>query len=433
MGYLDSLAQGLRLSGGVLNPQVQQMNQHTELQDQNALRQRQQMLITQAIRAAETGAADPAQVQSFLKAQGVNVPESFVGPDQATQARQQALKNEQGFRDALQANPNASLEERANIASQFGKPEISAQLLNAHEQRQARISTAAQALAQREIEAQRRHDEALARITDAAERRAETERFHKATEARNAEVDRRLEQFGREGLDIKRGMMGILQQGQERLLRAETDRKDRNLQQDTMKLESRIENGKLEGVLNSIDRVNNLLGEYVEHDPNNPTAPFKVKKNVPGVGYGTTLGVSPFANTERGNQNRAAVQAIANDLLLKYSGLAVTAQEQTRRSLDMMSSGKFNEQEFVNSWPHVVEFANKATANLKGGFGPDVIKKYTDQGGVDLSKRTPFNLGKQAPMTMSPAERSKSGDAAPEGVPPELWKVMTPEEKAKFK
>lgn len=210
MGYLDSLAQGLRLGGGVLNPQVQEFNQRDEMAATNALRQRQQFMLAQAIRAAESGAADPAQVQQFLAQQGVNMPQGFIGPDQQTQARQQALKNEQGFRDALAQNPNATFEDRARIATQFGKPELAVQYEKAVSDREtrreaqlARAQQATEMLDFRRDQLDQQFQLGIQNITDRQARDAFERQYKTQMQALTAQRDRVNEEMRRMGLELR--------------------------------------------------------------------------------------------------------------------------------------------------------------------------------------------------------------------------------------
>lgn len=140
--FLSSLAGGLRAAGGVLNPSVLQANEREQIMQQQQQQRTRDLITAQILRAAEGGAIDPAQASQVLQQQGINMPSGVVGPSAETQARQQALKNEQAFRTEIDLLQDKTPESIAKVAMKYGKPEIAVGLYNAQEQRAARMQTA---------------------------------------------------------------------------------------------------------------------------------------------------------------------------------------------------------------------------------------------------------------------------------------------------
>lgn len=450
-GYLENLAQGLRLGGGVLNPQVQQFNQQEDVAATQAIRQRQQFMLAQAIRAAESGAADPAQVQQYLAQQGINIPEGFIGPDQQTKQRAEEMRREMAFRSEF--DPSADVRTQLGIAMKHGKPEIAARIAQHAEQMgaQERQRLDALELKREQLDNQyqlglkgledrkatadqmaaykRWHDEMLATLK--REQMQAEERWRRyAVDAKPApapsiqsivdpsdstrmiSVDTRVYKPGT-GLGSA-GVIGVA--GKNPSTEQERIRQEARVDTNTQRFAESLEKVKVPQIITSINRVNDLLKEYVEVDPKNEKSPYRIKKDIPGLGYGTTLPGAQFVMGERGNLNRAAIQATVNDLLNMYSGLAVTLPESQRRDLEMMASGKYGQQDFINAWPKTVEFLNSTIGNLKAGYGPEVLKNYDSRpGAIKLDTINPFNQRLQT--------------KAPDGVSQKDWDAMTPDER----
>jgi len=106
---------------------------------------------------------------------------------------------------------------------------------------------------------------------------------------------------------------------------------------------------------------------------------YKDKKSVPGIGYEAMF--TPFALKQEANVNRAKIQRFANAVARSEIGLSQTLSEQAQQALSNMSNGKFSEAEFKAAWPEILAKTNASISNLHGGYGPEVLKKYTESGG----------------------------------------------------
>lgn len=138
---LESLAMGLKSAGGTLNPQVYAGN---EQEYQNTIQNNR----------AQENALRSMVMQAQMRQQ-------MQQQDPEYQARLQALRNEQGYRKALESlPPDAPLEEQAKLAMRFGKPEIAAQFVKAREDRATREQQFALTMEQKRSELEGRLREA---------------------------------------------------------------------------------------------------------------------------------------------------------------------------------------------------------------------------------------------------------------------------------
>lgn len=161
---LESLARGLKSAGGTLNPQVYQNNENeyqATVQNQRAQENQVRNMVLQA------------QMKQHMQQ---NDPEY--------QAKVQALRNEQGYRQALENLPqDAPLEEQAKLAMRFGKPEIAAQFVRAREERAAREQQFAATMEQKRTEL-------AARLQEAANNRASREELARIAQEGRADMIR---------------------------------------------------------------------------------------------------------------------------------------------------------------------------------------------------------------------------------------------------
>lgn len=164
-------------------------------------------------------------------------------------------------------------------------------------------------------------------------------------------------------------------------LEAAAIRKDKEIGQGAQNLSKRLDD--VTNLYSSVRTLNDRLTNYAGQG----------KKDVPGIGYGTDLSLlgfdvsGPFLGSE-GRENRAMVKSVANELLRLASGAAVTVNEAQRKQLELMASGQYNDQDFLNAWRNtIVPKMNEALGNVSGGFSPDVKQRYMEQGGrIDVTK-----------------------------------------------
>jgi hypothetical protein len=193
MNFLENLSQGLRGAGAIMDEGVYKTQRQEENLAQKLAEERKNLQAQLIIRAAETGAVDPQAAQAQLKALGIQAP---VGPDAATQQRQEEIKR----RDAIsRAMAGLAPEERQNplkIADVFltnGDPATGAKYIELAEQRQSRREQVLGQLAQRQMELeQRAEDKNLDR-----EQRAALAAQSNALKAQLAEGQRQSEREGR--------------------------------------------------------------------------------------------------------------------------------------------------------------------------------------------------------------------------------------------
>lgn len=113
MGFLESLAMGLRQGGGVLSPGVFQQNNALE-QQSNQMEQQKKMLVgQQIIKGIESGAIDPQKGQAVLQQIGFGqVP---VGMDPVQAEKIQAVKEQLATRKFIQENAKFFVDENGNF------------------------------------------------------------------------------------------------------------------------------------------------------------------------------------------------------------------------------------------------------------------------------------------------------------------------------
>lgn len=197
------------------------------------------------------------------------------------------------------------------------------------------------------------------------------------------------------------------------------DRKTKGLDEGTSKLSKQTDN--ITNLVAGVRDLNTRLGQYVPQG-----------KSIPGIGYGSNVGalgidVSGAFMGEEGKANRSMVQNVSNELIRAAAGQAVSLNEAERQVLANMSSGKYNERDFLNAWENVIlPKVNEMTANIAGGYSPEIKQRYRDNGG-----RIDFNTPFVAPTRFKP--QAGAASAAPAGIDPKVWNAMTPQERALWK
>lgn len=181
---LSNLAQGLKSAGGTLSPQVYEGNEREALQRSSQDAQLRNMLLN-------------AAVQHQLQTQSPQY-----------QAQMEALKNERGFRQAMQnLGPNATEDQVAKIATQWGKPEIAMQYAKAREDRAARIQQANDVLQLRYDTLNQQKEIALQRAQDQKERDAINNQFRQQSLALQAQIAQGNQALRAMSIDIQRDRM----------------------------------------------------------------------------------------------------------------------------------------------------------------------------------------------------------------------------------
>jgi hypothetical protein len=288
----------------------------------------------------------------------------------------QQLQNEVLFRQGIQKlGPSPKPDDIANLAMQFGKPEVATTILNHKEANATRLQLAHDAIQQR-IDAlqQRTEDQTLNRQSREAIA-AQTAALREQQLGFSNEMRRMGVELRNQNLDLRRQMFDNTQEQQ--------------LQAQTTKFANTLQQNKVPQLASSMTAANDLLKKYEGG-------------SIPG--FGAVSGSSAVPNLLRGEEAknvRSAVQGVTNDLLNMYSGLAVTLPEGERRALEQMNRGDFTEADFRNAWPRVVNRFNSVMGSLKAGANPKAVEKYQSQPGAIRLEPIPAAFGKTETPTKS--------------------------------
>jgi hypothetical protein len=344
--FLSSLAGGLRAAGGVLNPSVLQANEREQIMQQQQQQRTRDLITAQILRAAEGGAIDPAQASQVLQQQGINMPSGVVGPSAETQARQQALKNEQGFRTEIDSLQDKTPESIAKVAMKYGKPEIAVGLYNAQEQRAARMQTAQEQLDFRRQQLEQQAQNAQLNREQRAELAAQAAEMRRQSIAMQAEIARGNQEFRRLGLDLQR----------EKIDATRGQQSNRQVQQ----LGTALEKANIPQMVSVLDNAENVvnnkeLAQYI-------TGPKSI--------------IPDFATSREITDARQAVEKLFNITLKDRSGAAVTNQELERLKSEF-GKGIFKKPEQLQS--AIVAARGIIENHYKGiaaGFGANALDEY---------------------------------------------------------
>jgi hypothetical protein len=264
------------------------------------------------------------------------------------QAREEALKNERSFREAVKG-AGGDMTKVAEAAVSYGKPELALSLYNQQEARTARLQQARDALEGR------RHEVEL-RLADKALDRAQREQFQASLEALKQQSLALQGELARGNQDLRR--LQLIQAGQGQLDKKVTS------------FANELQQNKIPALSASITTANDILKDYEDAE-------------IPGLGLLTgSKRIPESLRTPEAKKVRSALQAVSNDLLNLYSGLAVTLPEAERRELEEMKNGDFTSEDFKAAWPRIVKRYNTVVGNLSAGAGPEVTKEYQSRPGA---------------------------------------------------
>jgi hypothetical protein len=364
--FLESLSQGLRSAAGILNPDIQKMTFAADERDKNLQIQRQQFLFQTIAKQVETGAIKPEEGQTALKQFGINAPVGMMGPSAETQAKQTALKRDYDFRQGIEKlGAEATIDQIASEAMKHGKPEIAFGMYKVSEEKATRLQVAADNNATRLLTIQQQmNDKNLSR-----EQQAALARMHDAT-LRQGQLIQQQNYLVQQ--ELRR--LQIAASGDK-----EAQRREEVLDRNVTSFANELQQQKIPALSSSITQANNLLRKYEN------------KPDIPGVGFAEGSPKLPNAfRSEEANNVRSAIQAVTNDLLNLYSGLAVTLPESERRELEQMRGGDFTEVDFKNAWPRTVQRYNAVLGNMTASQKPEALKRYQERpGAMDLKPVMP--------------------------------------------
>lgn len=356
MNALHSLALGLRQAGRVMSPEVsEELGKQERAEEQHAFQlardeqAQRQARTTQAVqlitRAAETGALSPEAARARL--QELGLPDVPIGPDAATQARNEALQRRTKVAEGLRALPPEERLNPLNLAGVFlaaGDHEQGAKYLDAHEARQAaKMKQAA------DLEA-RRHEIEM-RLEDKALDRESRERLSTAANAikgqlaeAQLEIARGNQELRRLGLRLQEQGVEIQRQGLD--LRREQQQQGRALPagpQDALTgalnmyraldtIEQNIsESGIGEGLVSKGQAALGFNDKAIAFDTavnNLKVQAQAIIKGIPSnfdvqtfIATIPTLTAAEKTNKERIKQTRASVDQVVRDTISYYKGM----------------------------------------------------------------------------------------------------------------
>lgn len=140
-------------------------------------------------------------------------------------------------------------------------------------------------------------------------------------------------------------------------------------------------------------------------------------------GYGRILGALPGAAlTDEGQMSRSDMQAAANIILKARSGAAVTDSEQRRFLTELASGAGMSEEALRSGWKNVRKLFDSKRGGLLAGVDDDILSEYNSRSGTNYER----------PKAAAPTP-AVSTDTPRGGVDADVWKHMTPQEKALFK
>jgi small-conductance mechanosensitive channel len=229
------------------------------------------------------------------------------------------------------------------------------------------------------------HQWRLGQAKTAEERNAEIARHNQASEAFQAQLAQSNQELRKLGLQIQ-------QQGQQLQILRHDEQRQRAQEGNVTKFANELQQNKIPNLSASITSLNNTLNQY------------EGKDDIPGVGVieGSKL-IPGFMRSREAANVKSALQAVSNDLLNLYSGLAVTLPESERRELEMMANGQFTEANFKDAWQRTVNRYNSVLGNMAASVSGDVIKEYE---------------GRPGAMSLKPLVPAFSKDKKPDVPPP---------------
>jgi hypothetical protein len=343
---LEALARGLRGAGGILNPEVQKMDEQERRQQDAIAENRKTVLAQLAIKGAEAGSIDPTNASEMLKGLGFDVPVGAIGPNPEAVARKQAAENDQNFRKEWGSlGPEASLSQRATIAARYGKPELSVSLFNQEQTRIERQQARQEALQERA----RQFDLQMENKNLQLEQRAELTRM--------ADETRR---------QIALGQQEIARQGQEfRAAQLEfqmKDKADKEVASKTMKLQGALEKANLpeaDATLKAAEAAlsNPDMAKYI-------TGPESAKPD--------------WAVPNEAKLARQAFAKVFNITLKNRSGAAVTSQELDRLKQEFGAGVFKSPAQIQGALDQARNVIQKHYISIAAGYGKDALKSYND-------------------------------------------------------
>jgi len=181
--------------------------------------------------------------------------------------------------------------------------------------------------------------------------------------------------------------------------RRDADKRDVSADTGAGRLSNDLNQSKIPQVGSSIRNLNAALAQYTP-------------ESAPGLGYAKNLPMADFFLSDAGKDIKSSAQAVANDLLSMYSGMAVTIPEAERRDLESMKNGKFSAEDFYRAWPKIAGRYNQVAGNIAAGATPEARSRYLSRpGAMNLDPVLPTQ-GKGKPPASPYSEGATAAPAA---------------------
>lgn len=270
----------------------------------------------------------------------------------------QAQQRETGFRNALTAaGPNASQDQLAGIAAQYGSPSDVLKTQQSSLDRRAamelRASEAQARLDMQRQNAEQIHEFRMGRLQADTDRAAETARHNKAMEGLNLQNAQLNADLKRLGLDIQRDKVNA----------AATQATDKQVQA----LGTALEKAGLPTSEEVLKQVRDALGPDEQ-------------KALDRASYisGTNSWKPDLAVDKDVKDLRQASAKLFNITLKDRSGAAVTNQELERLKQEFATGIWKSPDQFINGIKKAEGIIKQHYAAVAAGFGPDALKGYND-------------------------------------------------------
>jgi hypothetical protein len=340
---LEALARGLRGAGGILNPEVQKMDEQERRQQDAIAENRKTVLAQLAIKGAEAGSIDPTKATEMLSGLGFNVPAGSIGPTPEAMQRRQTYENDVGFRKAVSdLGPGASPLLIANAASKYGKPELAVQMYQREEDRLDKASARRDALEERA----RQFDLMLSNKNLDREMR---ERLMAQADETKRLIAASTSETARMRLALDEAKAGNI--------------KDEKLRKETVGLSNALNKANLPEADATLGAVEKML---------------KDKPELASWITGPKSAIPDLAAPQEVRDARQAFNKLFNVTLKLRSGAAVTQQELDRLKSEFGVGIAKNPEQVATAVQQSRDIIQKHYRAVSAGYGPDVLRAYND-------------------------------------------------------
>lgn len=340
---LADLSRGLRLAGGVLNPEVQKETFQEDANIRLLEDRRRDLVANQIIRGAESGSINTDAARARLQELGYGDIPLSVSPE--ARARLTALENDTNFRTAMR-DANGDMAKIANAAMSYGKPEVAMQIFNQQENRVATLQRHKESLAARQQELQMRMEDRA------------------ATREQQGQYQQMMVQLRREAL----GLQSQIAQGNQSLqaLRIEMmgDKVQREKAKENLQITQKLGAAFEKAGLPQMDEVLRQAEAAIAKD------------DVLAYVNGPKSSIPDFAVGKEITDARQSVQKLFNITLKDRSGAAVTTQELERLKSEFGQGLFKTPAQLRNAVTKARTIVENHYKGIAAGFGKGALDSY---------------------------------------------------------